>query len=444
MIIGITVSAAAGTAQPMHAWMYARSISLFKWQDNHAKLMSEVDFMGIMWTVFAISAGVAYLVTFICSGYVAAFIRAKYQAQYFEALVHQPAAYFNEDGHSHGTLVARVRDDPQKLEEMMGMNLAQVWIAIFNIIGGIIMSLVYSWKLALVSLCAVAPICVISGYIRFRYEVQFENMNDAVFAESSQFASEAIGAFRTVTSLTLENFISDRFERLCRGHVMSAYKKARWVSIILGFSESTNLGCQALIFYYGGRLLTQGELDNMAFFVCLMAIMNAAEGFGKSLSFGPNAAQAAIASDRVLRTRGSSALEPSEKDQLKDVHMGEGGFKIEFRDIRLRYPGQSAPVFNSLNMTIEKGQFAALVGASGCGNTGLISLLQRFYDPEEGQILFNGNNIFDMNVNTYRKHLSLVAQEPTLFQGRVDYVFGFLLLVLTFSRHYSREYTPRN
>lgn len=422
IILGTLLSAAAGTAQPMHAWMYARSISLFKWQNDHSKLMSEVDFMGIMWTVFAASAGIAYLVTFLCSSYVASFIRAKYQSQYFESLIHQRVAYFDEDGNSHGTLVARARDDPQKLEEMMGMNLAQVCIAVFNIIGGLMMSLVYSWKLALVSLCAVAPVCVFSGYIRFRYEVQFERMNDAVFDESSQFASEAIGAFRTVTSLTLEDSISDRFKRLCQGHLVSAYKKARWVSIILGFSESTSLGCQALIFYYGGRLLTQGELSNMAFFVCLMAIMNAAEGFGKSLSFGPNAVQAAIASDRVLETRDSSLKYPCEKD---DIPAQDGGIKIEFRGIRLTYPARNTPVLNGLTMTIEQGQFAALVGASGCGKTSVISLVERFYDPEEGQILFNGKNISDVNIYAYRKHLSLVAQEPILFQGKLTVALFF-------------------
>lgn len=416
IILGVLVSAAAGTAQPLYAWMFARSIDLFKWQNDHSKLMSEVDLMGIMWTVFAVSAGIAYFVTFVCSGQVASFIRAKYQTQYFESLLFQPAAYFDEDNHSHGTLIARIRDDPLKLEEMMGVNIAQVSVSVFNIIGGLIMSLVYSWKLALVSLCAVGPLCVFSGYVRFRYEVQFESLNDAVFAESSQFASEAIGAFRTVTALTLEDSIIDKFQKLCHGHVVSAYMKARWVSIILGFSESVNLGCQALIFYYGGRLLTHGEIGPMAFFVCLMAIMNAAEGFGKSLSFGPNAAQATAASDRMIVARDSSIVEPPEKG---DIPVEDGGVTIELRDIRLKYPAQQAPVFNGLNMTIEKGQFVALVGSSGCGKTSIISLLERFIEPEKGQVLFNGRDISSVSIYAYREHISLVAQEPTLFQGTI-------------------------
>ncbi|RSL61962.1 hypothetical protein CEP54_006005 [Fusarium duplospermum] len=414
MIFSFITSMAAGTAQPLYAWMFSRSIDLFKYQDDHSKLMDKVDFMGIMWTVFAASAAIAYYLTFISSGRVASFIRAKYQTQYFSSLIFQRAAYFDEDGHSHGTLVSRVRDDPLKLKEMMGTNIAQVCIAVFNVIGGLVMALVYSWKLGLVSMAAVVPVCVFSGYIRFRYELLFEKMNDEVFAESSQFASEAINAFRTVSSLTLEDSISARFENLCNGHVSSAFKKARWVSIILGFSDSATLGCQALIFYYGGRLLTQGEIGIMGFFVCLMAMMNAAEGFGQSLSFGPNAAQAAAASNRILDARESRLIEPSGKRDIPDA---EGGITIELRDVRLRYAGRKTPVLNGLNMTIEKGQFVALVGASGCGKSSIISLLERFYQPDKGQILCNGKDISDVNIYTYRKHLSLVAQEPTLFQG---------------------------
>lgn len=146
-----------------------------------------------------------------------------------------------------------------------------------------------------------------------------------------------------------------------------------------------------------------------------MAIMNAAEGFGKSLSFGPNAAQAAVASNRVLHTRDSSLKNPCEKE---GIPVEDDGIKIELRGIRLRYPTRNTPVFNGLYMTIGKGQFAAVVGPSGCGKTSIISMLERFYDPEEGQVLFNGKDIADVNVYAYRKHLSLVSQEPTLFQGK--------------------------
>ncbi|KAJ4190304.1 hypothetical protein NW755_005446 [Fusarium falciforme] len=160
MSFSFIASMAADTAQPLYARMFSRSVDLFKYQYDHSKLMDKVDFMGIMWTVFVASAAITYYFTFISSGRVASFIQAKYQTQYFSSLIFQRAAYFDEDGHSHGTLVSRVRDDPLKLEEMMGTNIAQVCIAVFNVIGGLVMALVYSWKLGLVSMAAVTPVCL--------------------------------------------------------------------------------------------------------------------------------------------------------------------------------------------------------------------------------------------------------------------------------------------
>lgn len=145
-----------------------------------------------------------------------------------------------------------------------------------------------------------------------------------------------------------------------------------------------------------------------------MSILNASEGFGQSLSFGPNAAQATAASNRILDARETRLTDNREKHDIPDT---EDGIEIEFRDVRLRYPARETPVFNGLNMTIERGTFAALVGASGCGKTSIVSLLERFYEPEKGQILCNGKDISGIDVYTFRKHLSLVAQEPNLMQG---------------------------
>ena len=415
MALSVVFTAAAGTAMPLYPWLFARSIDLFKYQDSPSRLMDEMEFMAGMWAVFAASAGIAYFLTFVSSASVSSLIRAKYQKQYFQSILFQQAAFFDEDDHSQGALTSRIKDDPQKLDEMMGTNMGMVLISIFNVIGGITMALCYSWKLALVSIAVVMPLCLFSGYFRFRYELQFEKMNDEVFAESSQFASEAIGAFRTVTSLTLEDSTSTRFDRLCHGHIKAAHKKARWVSIVLGFADSTPLGCQAFIFYYGGRLLGRGEVTFMAFFVCLMAVINVSEGFGQSLSFGPNAAQATAASNRILGARESRIVRHSAEP---GVPVTDGGMKIELRDIGFTYPSGKAPALSGLSITVERGQFAALVGASGCGKTSIVSLIEGFYTPQQGQIVCNGQDIADVDIYAYRKQLSLVAQEPTLFQGR--------------------------
>ena len=376
MGIAILFSAGAAATTPLQAWLFANSINLFaKYIGDPHELVDQSNFWSLMWTVLAIAVGLTHFGTFLSSTQMSGVVQAKYQQEYFDTMMFQRASYFDEEDHSHGTLTSRLSDDPKQLEELMGANMAMVYIGVFKLIGSIIISLSFAWKLALVAFCVVLPVTVFSAFWRLRYELQFEKMNSEVFAESSKFASESIGAFRTVTALTLEDSITGRFETLCKGHVVAAYKKARWVSIIFGLADSSTMACQALIFYYGGRLLLRGEVQMIAFFVCQMAVMNAAEAAGQNLSFGPNAAQVTAASNRILNARDSKIHDKPMKEHA--LGNSDGGMKIELRDVCFKYPSRETPVFKGLNLTIEKGQFAALVGASGCGKTSIISLLER-------------------------------------------------------------------
>jgi len=94
---------------------------------------------------------------------------------------------------------------------------------------GAVISFIYSWKLTLLSFFVAMPLGLFAGYYRFKYELEFNKLYEAVFAESSKWASESIGAIRTVSSLTLEDAICQRYQVLLDGHVTSAIKKARCV-----------------------------------------------------------------------------------------------------------------------------------------------------------------------------------------------------------------------
>ncbi|KAF9767001.1 ABC transporter bea3 [Fusarium sp. DS 682] len=416
MALTLFFSACAGAAVPFQAWLFAKVIIVFGYLPDDSKVRSESSFWSLMWTVLAISAGLAYCATFFLSTRTASTIRAKYQKQYFLSILYQKVSFFDHDNHSQGTMAARSSEDPRQLEELLGSNMASVFIALWTLMGTIAIALAFAWKLALVSLCVVVPILLGAGYWRMRYEIKFEEMNNAVFVDSSKFASEAIGAFRTVASFTLEGSICDQFRTLNSNHVNDAFKKARWVSLLYAFSDSATIGCQAIVLYYGGRLLLSGEYDLESFFVCFMSVLNAGETTGRALSFGPNVAQVRAAANRILGLRDSQVKDGAEASGEQFVSHGDG-MKIELDNIHFKYPTRDVPVFQGLSLTIEKGQFAALVGASGSGNSSIVSLLERFYDPDHGHILCNGQDIARNDVYTYRRHLSLVAQESSLFQG---------------------------
>ncbi|KAL7917170.1 multidrug resistance-type transporter protein [Trichoderma austrokoningii] len=391
MILIFIFTACAGATGPVQALLFAHVIDVSKYTGS--KLRTESEFWSGMFGVLAAGTGISYFGSLSTSLRNGLIIRSKYQKEYFESTLWQRMAFFDQEEHSQGAIVARVASDPQRLDELLGASMASVYIAVFSIVGSVSIAFAFGWKLAVVACCVVLPISIVASFFRFKYELQFERMNNEVFAESSKFASESIAAFRTVSAFTLEDTICRRFKTLCRDHVAAAFKKARWATFLVGLSDSAIIPCQALLLYYGGRLLANGELSILNFFVSFMVALNAGEAAGQSLSYGPNAAQVTTASNRILDMRESRFQDKEGVNE--NVPESDGGVRVELQDIHFKYPTRDVPVFEGLNLTIEKGQFAALVGASGCGKTSIISLLE--------------------SVKAYRRHLSLVAQESSLF-----------------------------
>lgn len=90
--------------------------------------------------------------------------------------------------------------------------------------------------------------------------------------------------------------------------------------------------------------------------------------------------------------------------------------KIEFKNVWFRYPTRKEDfVLRGLNITIEPSQSVALVGESGCGKSTFVNLLMRFYDVDSGEVLLDGQNIKDINLHDLRNAISLVMQEPIIF-----------------------------
>lgn len=214
----------------------------------------------------------------------------------------------------------------------------------------------------------------------------------------------------------MEDVIVDRYAQLLKVHVISASKKAVPGTIVFATSDSIEMLCQALVFWYGGKLLADHEYDIITFFVIYLAVINGSQAAGMFFSFSPNLAEAAAASNRIISMR------PPKDDGSRTPHpfqIEKGSVGIEFKDVHFAYRTRSIPVLTGMNLKIEPGQFAALVGATGCGKSTIVNLLERFYDPDSGTILCGEQDITSVSTTTYRSHLSLVAQESTLYEGTV-------------------------
>ncbi|KAE9380673.1 leptomycin B resistance protein pmd1 [Stipitochalara longipes BDJ] len=398
VIIGAT---GGGIMYPIQAYIFGKLIYAFTLTGQ--ALVNTGNHWSLMFFIQAIGVGIASFMLGRASLLVAVAVSTYHRKEYLEHMLDKKIAFFDGEGNSPGTLTSRLSDDPHRVEALIGTEMSMGLIAFVNLLGSTIISFIYGWKFSLVGIFAIMPVILTAGFFGIKLELEFEELNAAVFAESSQFATEAISAFRTVTSLMMEELVVERYASLLQTHVVNASKKALLSTVVFATSDSVELLCQALVFWYGGRLIASHEYDITSYFVIYMAVIFGSQAAGMFFSFSPNIAEAVAASNRIMSLRPSTAVGNKAAIEFKAK---DGNVGVEFRDVNFAYKSRMVQVLSGVNLKIRPGQFAAL-------------LARKFYDPDSGTILCGEQDITAGDKKTYRDLLSLVAQESTLYEGTV-------------------------
>ncbi|KAK5207725.1 hypothetical protein LTR20_001741 [Exophiala xenobiotica] len=428
-ILIVAAAMGAGSAFSLQSWIFAKLIEVFRFTGT--RLKNQGDFWSLMFFILALCVGFCYFILGFTSNHLSVYVATAYRLEYFRNILRNPIPFFDREGNASGSLMGRLSTDPKVIQDLLGLNGVFPLIAFFNITGCIAIAFSFGWKLTLVAFFSAMPVILVAAMVRIRFDLQFEKYNSDVFSHSSQFATEAIGAFRTVTSLTMEDTIINKYSDLLRDQIRKSTLKATYASLVFALSDSIELCAMALTFWYGGQLLASREYNPVQFFVIYIAVVQGAQGAGQFFSFAPDIANATAAANRILGIRHEVA------ERGKAVTGGQplphsnvnAGAKVEFKGVTFQYPTRDTPIYRNLNISIQGGQFVAFVGPSGCGKTTVVSLLERFYEPLSGTITFNDQDVKDIELTSYRRALSLVAQEPKLFDGtiRENLVLGLQL-----------------
>jgi len=232
-------------------------------------------------------------------------------------------------------------------------------------------------------------------------------------------AGDAIGNFKTVQSFANEDMIVARYNLL-----MGPVNAATFVTNIkigfgFGLSQFTQFACFAAMFWAGGLLLeTYWSMKMDDVMRALFAIMFAAFQAGNAAAFGPDIGKAKVAAERVFSIIDYPSQIDARASTEKGLKVNLETFvgKIEFKNVWFRYPrGKEDFVLRGLNLTINPQESVALVGESGCGKSTFVNLVMRFYDVDVGEVLLDGINIKDFDLHSLRSVISMVMQEPIIF-----------------------------
>jgi len=167
-----------------------------------------------------------------------------------ESLLRQDIAFFDAPENASATLASNLSTSPAGLQELIGMNVVLLLIVVVNLASNFVLAMVYGWKLTLVIFFGAFPLIFGAGFYRIRLEMQFDQKVSAPFADSARFASEAVGAMRTVVSFTIEDSISADYDARLDRSLKKAIKFTLISMIWLALSESLQFLGMALAFWY--------------------------------------------------------------------------------------------------------------------------------------------------------------------------------------------------
>lgn len=418
--LGTFFAMCAGAVYPAFGIVYGQAIAGFSAPTN-AERRYEGDRNALWFFLIAILSAVATGFQNYYFASSAAILTAKLRSLCFRAILRQDIEYFDKDENSTGSLTSGLSDNPQKVNGLAGVTLGAILQSITTLIAGSVIGLAYAWKPALVGIACI-PVLVSAGYIRLRVVVLKDQQNKASHESSAQLACEAASSIRTVASLTREADCLRLYSASLEEPLRKSNRTALWSNFFFSMSQSMSFFVISLVFWYGSTLVSRLEITVQGFFIALMSTTFGAIQAGNIFAFVPDVSSAKGAGGAIIKLLDSVPEIDAESTEGRIISGDTVRGQIHFENIHFRYPTRpGVRVLRGLSFKVEPGTYVALVGASGCGKSTVIQLIERFYNPLSGQVLLDGEPINEFNIQEYRKQLALVSQEPTLYAGTIRF-----------------------
>ncbi|KAF4350529.1 hypothetical protein F8388_014990 [Cannabis sativa] len=421
LLLGAIASAANGVVLPVFGVLLSSVIkSFFEPAD---KLRKDTEF----WALLFVGIGVTGLVAHPSRGYFFAVAGCKLikriRSKCFEKVIYMEVSWFDEAEHSSGAIGARLSADAASLRTIVGDALGLLVQNTATTVAGLVIAFEANWIMALIVL-ALLPLIGVNGYVQTKFLAGFSADAKKMYEEASKVANDAVGSIRTVASFCAEEKVMELYKKKCEGPIKAGIRQGIVSGIGFGLSSFFLFNVYASSFYAGSQLVAAGKTTFSDVFRVFFALTMAAIGISQTASMAPDISKTknAAASIFAILDRKSKIDSSDETGTVLESVKGE----IEFLHVSFKYPTRpDVIIFRDLCLAIHSGKTVALVGESGSGKSTVISLLQRFYDPDSGQITLDGVEIQKLQLKWFRQQMSLVSQEPVLFNDTIRANIGY-------------------
>ncbi|AQA17493.1 ABC transporter ATP-binding protein [Halioglobus japonicus] len=373
----------------------------------------------ILTIAVAIAAGT--FVRFYLVSWLGERVSADLRKGVFNNIVRLHPGYFETN--RSGEIMSRLTTDTTLLQTIIGSSFSMALRSALTTSGALVMMFITNLKLSLYIALGV-PLVLLPIIFFGRRVRRLSNQSQDSIANVGSYAGEVIQHIRVVQSYTREQFESDAFA----GEVEDAFKVARrrirQRALLIGGAIFMLFASMSAMMWEGGQdvisgRMTGGELGAFVFYAVMVG-----SGFGTLSEVWGELQRAAGAAERLVELLNTRSLIADPGEQA--VPDNNRRPALTLNNVSFSYPTRPEVLaLTDFSLDIRAGQSLALVGPSGAGKSTVIDLLQRFYDPQQGQISLDGRDIRELGLQQLRSHIALVPQQPALFTGDVRYNIAY-------------------
>ena len=326
------------------------------------------------------------------------------------------------DNQKSGKLIGRLTNDLMDIGEAAHHGPEDVFLSIMTLIGAFVIMLTIDVKLALITFCVVPIVFILAIFFSQKMSRAFKHLFTNV-SRFNELIADNVGGIRLVQAFTNEKHEQTKFKNIndnFRATKLKAYNYMSWNITISHIAQNLTL---IIVLVVGSYFVLNGDLSYggiVAFIMITNVLFKPLQQINMIIELFPKAIAGFKNFSEIL------SITPEIQDAPDAIQMPSDPKTIQYKDVTFGY-GET-PILKKLNLDIQHGEKIALVGPSGSGKTTISSLLPRFYEVDDGDILINGQSIKSIQLASLRAEIGVVQQDVFLFSGtlRDNIVYGHL------------------
>lgn len=413
MTIGSLGAFVHGCALPLFLRFFADLVNSFgSYANNPDKMMQEVLKYAYYFLVVGAAIWASSWAEIACWMWTGERQSTKMRIKYLEAALSQDIQYFDTQVRS-SDIVFAINTDAALVQDAISEKLGSFIHYLATFVTGFVVGFTAVWQLALVTL-AVVPLIAVIGGIHTTTLAKLSTKSQGAMSQAGNIVEQTIVQIRVVFAFVGES-------RALQGY-SAALKIAQKLGYKTGLAKGLGLGgtyfvvfcCYALLLWYGGYLVRHHLTNGGLAIATMFAVMIGGIGLGQSAPSMSAFAKAKAAAAKIFMVIDHK---PSiDRNKISGTELESVTGQIELKNVEFAYPSRpDVKILHNFTLTVPAGKTIALVGSSGSGKSTVVSLIERFYDPIEGQLLLDGHDIKTLKLRWLRQQIGLVSQEPALF-----------------------------